>query len=113
MLTSGIGLLRMSPTARTMAMIFTSVSIAFYLFQAVYQFAFVMPAMNNAFQAVLPGVVGPAPPQAFQAMRSMMTIIAVATVFVYVIIIVYLALILIFLTRSRARLAFLDAAQGY
>lgn len=113
MLTSGIGLLRLSSSARTMTIIFTSISIASYLFQAVYQFAFVMPAMSNAFRAILPGIVGPAPPQALQAMQSMMTVIGIATVFVYALVIAYLAVILILLLRSSARQAFLYAGQGY
>jgi len=112
LLSSGIGLLRMSSVARTVTIVFCWITIVSYLLQVTYQLALVMPAMNNAFQVILPQAMGPAPPQVLQAMRSMMSVIAIVTVFLYGLIIAYLITILILLAGARVRQAFADAALG-
>jgi hypothetical protein len=114
LLLAGIGLLNMQPWARTLALVGSLVAMVTTALQAAYQIAFVMPAMNNAFQGILPAAMakqaggpgGPAPREVLNVMQTMMTVIAVVSVIVYVLIIIYLIILVMLLRRRHVRAAF-------
>lgn len=116
LLVGGIGLLSMQPWSRTVVLVFGIIAIITTTLQALYQIAFVMPAINNAFQAIVvaaapPGAAGPPPAQVAQALQVMMTVIAVVSAVVYVVVIIYIGIILILLTRPHVRAAFATAGR--
>lgn len=114
LLIGGIGLLRLQPWARTLTLVVSWVVIATTVVQAVYQLAFVIPAMNRVFQALAVGLPGAAavPANAARALRTIMMITAFVMIVIYAIVLIYFVVIIILLSRSRARLAFEAAARG-
>lgn len=111
MFVAGIGILYLRPWARLLAIADSLVLIALALFQAIYQLAFVMPAMSRAFDAFLQAAVAQQQAGAQQAdlIRTMHTIMNAATIgaaIVYIIMIVYFFIILALLSRRHVRAAF-------
>jgi hypothetical protein len=110
LLIAGIGVLYLSRGARLLAIVDSLVLIALALFQAVYTIVWIMPAMAQAFQVALPAAAPPAgaPPPA-EVLRTMQTIMNVATVgaaILYIVLIAYLFIIVFLLSRRHVRAAF-------
>lgn len=115
LLIGGIGLLSMGSWARILTLVVSVIAIVSTTLQAVYQVALVLPAMNNAFQVVLPAALaqggGPQGADALRVMQMMVTVIAIVTAVVFLLVIVYLIIIVVLLCRRHVRAAF--AAPGY
>lgn len=116
LLMGGIGLLSMRGWARTLALLAGFVAMLYWAFQAVYQTVYVIPAINDAFQAMLPGMIaqgaGPKGQDALRMVETVVTLIAVAMVIFNVLIIIYLFIIVMLLCRRHVRAAFAGAALG-
>lgn len=117
LLCAGIGLLSMQSWARRLALIVCLVTIATTILLAVYQTIFVIPALNKAFQDILPPFMarqnaGPQVAQLLELTRTIMTLIAVAVAILYFVLIVYLLIIVMLLNRQHVRAAFVAAAAG-
>lgn len=114
LLVGGIGVLYLRPWARKLTLTMALVTVVSTILQLVYQLIYVIPAMQNAFQVVLPAALPQAPgPQAEQVMvliKTMMTVSAVGIVIVYIIFTIYLLIIAYLLGRGHVRAAF--AGQG-
>jgi hypothetical protein len=115
-LIAGIRILGVRPQARTLALTGCVIAIAATLAQAGFQAAYVMPAMSEAFQAVLPAALpqagGPEGAQALDIIETIWTLITVVMVIIYVVIAVYLGIIIILLCGRRARAAFAGVEDG-
>lgn len=107
----GIGLVRMSPWSRGFGLTLCAITIFTTIVQAIYQLAFVMPAMRSAFQVVLPAA-GPVPAEALRMMQNIMTIMSVVMVIIYAVVVFYILIILLLLSRGHVREAFAAAARG-
>jgi hypothetical protein len=109
-LIAGIGLIGIRSWARTLALVAGLVAIAWSIFQAVYQSAFVIPVMNHALQVELPAAIpakaGPQGAGVVAVLQTFMTAVAVASVIFYVVVIIYLLIILLLLRRRHVRAAF-------
>ncbi len=114
LLIAGIGLLSMQPWARTLAIVVCLIAMVSTGFQAVYQSAFIIPAMNKAFQVALPAALpqgaGPQAAEVLRVLRTMMTLIAIVTVILYGLILIYLVIIVVLLSRAHVRAAFETSA---
>jgi hypothetical protein len=117
LLCAGIGLLSMQSWARKLALIVCLVTIATTILQAVYQTVFVIPALNKAFQEILPPLMqrqnaGPQVAQLLQLTQTVMTLVAVIMAVIYFVLIVYLFIIVMLLNRHHVKAAFAAAAAG-
>lgn len=115
LLIGGIGLFGMKPWARTLTLFAALATILLTVFQTVYMVAYIMPAMNNAFQVVMPAMLeqqgaGVKGREAMRLVETMITVMTVGIIMVYVLVIVYLFVIVLLLSRQHVRAAF--AGEG-
>jgi hypothetical protein len=115
LLVAGIELLKVKRWARTLALTMCCFGIATTLIQAIYQGVFVLPIVSEFFQNnpnILVGLEGPAPEDAAQIMKMVVTMITVVGIIFSLLLLTYLVIIVILLTRRQARAAFEDSGYG-
>lgn len=109
LLIGGIGLMSMHRWARTLTLVVAVVAMLVCLLQAVYTTVYIIPAINDAFQVVMPAMLqqqGAKGQQAAQFVQTMVVVMAVAMVVIYVLILVYLLIIVLLLRRRHVLAAF-------
>ena len=111
MLIAGIGILSMRAWARVLAIAASLMLIALALLQAVYQLAFVMPALSRAFEEFLQAAAaqqqaGAPPADVVRTFHTIMTAATVGAGILYIVLIVYFFIIVGLLCRGHARAAF-------
>jgi hypothetical protein len=114
MLASGMGLLRMRPWGRTLAIVFAILAILYLVFYFTYSLLYLTPAMTEFFrQALAQGQMGPGiQQQQQQAFLNFMEVMMRIGNFLSLAFLIYPAVVLFILLRRNVAAAFLDESAA-